>query len=527
MLPSLRAADWIVVGGYFAVVAWIGLRAARGQSTTRDYFLGGRSLPWWAAALSIIATETSAVTLMGTPRMAFEGDWSFLQFVCGFVVGRIFLAFFFVHVFFREELVTVYGFLERRFGAGARFTAATLFLIGRVLGSGVRLYAGCLALEVAAGIPIEHAIVVLGVFATAYTLFGGIKAVVWTDVLLGLTFMAAGVASLAYLGWNLPGGLDAIFAKPGAGSTLPTLLEKTRVVIWGWDLQRNDTLLAGILGGFFITLATHGTDQDVAQRLLTCRNSRDGTLSILGSALMILPLMALFLAVGTGLYFYYRGSGENVTLPQNLDHLFPLFIVRELPTGIRGFVMAGLLAASVSSFTSVLNALASTTVSDFYQPLTRRWGVLPTETQLLRVSRGSTLGWGVLLMLVALGFRESGSNVLDVAYATLNYFYGGLLGAFLLGIYSRRGTSRSVVWGMMLSVPAVLVFQLEAYLAHPSKAPVAAQDLMALLPSAVRAAILDWVPPLAYKYWIVVGTAVTVLIGALGRKQPLTPGVVK
>ncbi len=476
MQAGLLSVDWIVVIFYFSAVAWIGLRSARGQASTRDYFLGGRSLPWWAASLSIIATETSAVTLMGTPRKAFEGDWSFLQFVLGLVLGRIFLAFFFIHVFYRQELVTVYGYLEQRFGDGARCTAALIFLAGRVIGSGVRLYAGCLALEVAAGIPIEHAIVLLGAFGTIYTLAGGIRAVVWTDVLLGLTFMAAGVATLAYLGLELPGGASGIWNQPDFSS-------KVRFIVVDWNLLRDNTLLAGLLGGFFLTIATHGTDQDVAQRLLTCKNSREGILSVLGSAFLILPLMALFLAVGTGLYFFHRSQEADSVLPANLDHLFPLFIVKELPTGVRGFVMAGLLAATVSSFTSVLNALASTVVSDFYLPWKRRRGSVPSEARSLFYSRVTTLAWGAILVLIALGFRGSQKNVLDLAYRVLNYFYGALLGAFSLGIFTRRGTGQSVMAGMLLSVAAVLACEQTG---------------------------------LAYPYWIIVGTAVTIAVGALG-----------
>lgn len=478
MPDQLPLFDWLVVGIYFSAVAWIGLRAGRGQTSTREYFLGGRTLPWWAAALSIIATETSAVTLMGAPRKAFEEDWSFLQFVLGLVLGRIFLAFFFVRAFYGEELVTVYGLLERRFGSRARGTAAALFLIGRAMGSGVRLYAGCLALEVAAGVPIELAIVGLGLFGTVYTLVGGIRAVVWTDVVLGLTFMAAGVVSLAYLCGTLPGGLGGILSSPELGT-------KLRIFVPGLDLRSANTFWAGIIGGFFLTLATHGTDQDVAQRLLTLGSSREGKWSILGSAALILPLMTLYLAVGTGLHFLHRSSGPGAPLPANLDHLFPLFIVRDLPGGARGAVMAGLLAASVSSFTSVLNALASTVVSDFYQPLVTRRGAAIPERKLLLVSRLATLAWGVILIALAIASKHSGQNVLDVALKVLNYFYGALLGAFLLGIFTRLGSGASVTTGMIASVPAVLCCQL--------------------------------VLGLAYPYWVLVGTLVTVGIGALGR----------
>ncbi|HZN56845.1 MAG TPA: sodium:solute symporter [Planctomycetota bacterium] len=511
MQSGLTFVDGCVVVFYFSFVALVAFYVSGGQRTTRDYFLGGRSLPWWAAAFSIIATETSAVTLLGTPRKAYQGDWSFLQMVCGFVLGRLFLAFFFVQAFYRAEYITVYGLLERSFGGMARTVAAVLFLVGRVLGSGVRLYAGCLALEAATGIRIELAICLLGAFGTLYTLVGGIRAVVWTDILLGLTFMAGGVASALYIASALPGGLQSLLSSPELGAKIAILRP-------GVDLARDDTLLAGLAGGFVLTLATHGTDQDVVQRMLTCRDSRSGSLSVLGSAVMILPLMTLYLAVGTLLYFFYKSSSPAYELPRNLDHLFPVFVARELPRGFAGFVLAGLLAATVSSFTSVLNALASTVVSDFYLPLERRLGRRSTESQLLGVSRGATLALGAVLIAVAVGCIGGNANILDVALKTLNYFYGALLGAFLLAIFTRRGSAGSVTAGMVLSVPAVLVFQLQEYLVKPEAAPDAVRSLILRLPEAVQHAVREHVPPLAWPYWIIVGTAVTLAVGSLGRR---------
>jgi SSS family transporter len=492
-MPAVSAAlfsgaDWAVVGAYFVAIALIALHVSPGQGSTRDYFLGGRSIPWWAAALSIIATETSAVTYIGTPRQAYEGDWSFLQLVLGFVIGRLFLAFFFVPVFYRHEIVTVYGYLEQRFGGAARTTAAVLFLLGRIIGSAVRLFAGCLALELALGISLEWTIVALGAFGTLYTLAGGIRAVVWTDVLLGLTFIAGGVISAAYLLADMPGGVAGLLSDPD-------LPGKTRVFHLAWDLARSDTLLAGIAGGFALTLATHGTDQDIVQRILTCRDARRGGLSLAGSAVMILPLMALFLAVGTLLFFHGRGRPA----PGDLNQVFPSFIVTELPSGLRGLVMAGLLAASISSFTSVLNALASTIVADFYRPLRARLLREATERHYVLVSRLATLASGIVLVVLAIAFEGSDANVLTVALQVLTYFYGALLGAFLLGIFTRRGTSTTVVVGMLASVPAVLA------LAWQEK------------------------PFLAWPYWIIVGTAVTMAVGALGSRSSVgrvpPPGV--
>jgi SSS family transporter len=504
---AFSAADWVVVGLYLAAVALVAAYVSPGQGSTRDYFLGGRSIPWWAAALSIIATETSAVTYIGTPAKAYAGDWSFLQLVIGFVIGRLFLAFFFVPVFYRHEVVTVYGYLERRFGGATRTTAAVLFLLGRVIGSAVRLFAGCLALEVALGISLEWTILALGAFGTLYTLAGGIRAVVWTDVLLGLTFIAGGLIAAAYILGNVPGGPAAIISDPDFAA-------KTRVFHLAWDFTRSNTLLAGLAGGFVLTLATHGTDQDIVQRILTCRDARRGSLSLAGSAVMILPLMALFLAVGTLLYFH----GRDRPPPPDLNHAFPLFIVAELPGGIRGVVMAGLLAAAISSFTSVLNALASTIVTDFYRPLRSRGRLDAPEAHLVLVSRLATLASGIVIIALAIAFKGSKENVLELALQVLTYFYGALLGAFLLGIFTRRGTNATVIPGMLASVPVVLLLQVRQFLEDPSLAPSAVRDLLERLPAGAIQWLLDYVPVIAWPYWIIIGTAVTVAVGAIGSR---------
>ncbi|HVR74581.1 MAG TPA: sodium:solute symporter [Planctomycetota bacterium] len=512
MGDGLSTADWCVVGIYLGIVAIIGFYASGKQKSTKDYFLGGKSLPWWAAALSIIATETSAVTYIGVPRMAYQGDWAFAQLVIGFVLGRIFLALFFVQVFYRHDFVTVYGFLEQRFGGATRTVAAILFLLGRVVASAVRLYAGCVALKVATGFGIDRAIIALGAFGTIYTLTGGIRAVIWTDVLLGLTFMAGGIVSCVYLASAVPGGLEGLIRNP-------LFIEKTTVIHLGWSLSSPETLLAGIAGGFVLTLATHGTDQDIAQRMLTCRDAKGGSLSVLGSAVLILPLMGLFLLVGTLLFFFYQTRDVPYALPANLDHIFPLFIVKELPLGFRGLVMAGLLAVSIASFTSVLNALASTTIGDFYSPARKRLGAEPSDRHMVRASRVVTLFWGAALVGLAMAFEGSSENLLTIALQVLTYFYGALLGAFLLGIFTRRGSSLSVITGMVLSVPAVLLLQLRHYVADPATAP---QAIRTLLGADSLRPFLDLVerhvPVVAWPYWIIIGTAITFLVGILGTR---------
>jgi SSS family solute:Na+ symporter len=309
---GLSRIDWLVVAAYLLLVLVLGLKASGRQRSTRDYFLGDRSLPWWAVALSIIATETSAATYIGTPGIAYRSSWHYLQMVLGFVLGRLFLALFFIPVYYRSEMFTVYGFLKERFGEPARLVAALLFISGRVVASGVRLYAACLAVTVAAGAvgqgPVTFlAIGLLGFLALAYTFLGGIKAVVWTECVLGTTLLLGGlVAALAILA-RIPGGLSAAAALPEFGEKLRVFhLSPPPEVGWAAWLRTTEPFWIGLGGGFVLNLATHGTDQDMVQRMLTCRDWKRGGLSILASAVLILPLNLVFLSVGSLLYFYHR-----------------------------------------------------------------------------------------------------------------------------------------------------------------------------------------------------------------------------
>ena len=520
--------DGLVVVAYFAAVITLAVRLSRGQRSTHDFFLGGRALPWWAAALSTVATETSAVTFIGVPLAAYTGDWSFLQFVGGYVLGRVFLALFFLRAFYRQDFETVYGYLGDRFSRGVQTLASVIFLCGRVIASAVRLFAGCLALQVAVGggdASLITAIVVLGVLATLVTYTGGVRAVIWTDVVLGLTFVVAALGCVVYLVQALPAGLDTVFADP------EVLREKTRIIHWGWEWSRSNTLCAGLIGGFVLTLATHGTDQDIVQRLLTCNDSGEGRRAILGSAVLIVPLVVLFLSIGTFLYFHHYPTPPRV-IPEGIgrNELLPRFIVEELPLGFRGFVIAGLLAASFSSLTSVLNALASTTINDLYRTWrAARGGDNPTvgedterleerQRRELRLSRLVTLAWGAILTAAALLFVGEQENVLVLALKALMYFYGGLLGAFLLGLFSeRRGSPRSVGAGMLAGVFVVLHLQLREFLvAAPETLSASVRALREWVPSFYANAVTEQVPEIAWPYWILVGAVFSAAFGALG-----------
>lgn len=512
MEGTLSVVDWAVVASFLLAVGIVGYSVSGKQRSTRDYFLGGRSLPWWAASLSIVATETSAVTFLAMPAAAFRGDWSVLQMVLGFVIGRVVLATLFVDVFYRRDYLTVYGFLGDRFGPVSRGAASLLFVGGRLLASGVRLYAGCLAVHVATGLSLEATIVGLGLFGTCFTLLGGIRAVVWTDVLLGFGLVVGGVTALVFLIASIPGGFPAILGQEDLG-------EKLRLFHAGWDPGDPGTFVAGLLGGFVLTLATHGTDQDIAQRMLTCRDARGGRFSLLGSAVLIVPVFCLFLAVGTLLHYYHELTVPTLEEapydpPDDPNHILPLFIVNVLPGGVAGVAMAGLLAAALSSFTSALNALASTAVGDFYRPL-RDSG---SERHYLLVSKAAMLVAGGALILTALAFVDSRENLFHTALKVFGYFYGALLAPFLLGILTRRGNDRTVLAGMLVSVPVVLVLQLREFVEDPAGAPGVIQRWVEGISPETHDAILGAVPDIAWPYWIVIGTATCLAVGALGRR---------
>ena len=519
MQAGLSYIDWSLVVLFLLGVGAVGFRSSGKQSSTRDYFLGGRSIPWWAASLSIIATETSAVTFIGIPAASFSGDWTVLQLFTGFAIGRVFLAFVFVKAFYKREYITVYGLLAERFGERTRLLSALLFLAGRVVASAVRLYAGCLAVKIALGTDsIETVIIVLGLFGAAFTLKGGIKAVVWTDVILGITLLVGCLVSSAWILTSLPAGAASIFDLDGISGKL------ARVRLDSSISDNYIGLFAGLLGGMVLTLATHGTDQDIAQRMLTCRDARGGRLSVLGSAVLILPLIALFLALGTLLWAWHQTGAAGYDIPDDLNEVFPLFIVTDLPTGLAGLVMAGLLAAALSSFTSVLNALSATTVSDIYKPLVRK-GAERSDAHYMKISRLATFLWTLLLVGLAIAFVGSQDNIVKIALKVLTYFYGGLLGAFLLAILTSRGSELSVMAGMLASVPVVLLLQLRQFTNKPETAPGLLQNVLEDLSEGTRDTILA-LPDIAWPWWIILGTLTSFLIGCLGkpRKPAQEPG---
>jgi SSS family solute:Na+ symporter len=414
----LSAADYAVIALYLAAVTAFGSWFARFQKTTRDYFLDDRSVPWWAICFTVVATETSTLTFIGIPASAYAGNMTFLQLALGYVIGRVLVSVLFIPAYFRGEIFTSYQLLTRRFGPRVTRLSAGIFLITRSLADGVRLFATALVVSVVTGVPVTWATLVLGAVMIVYTVRGGVSAVIWTDVVQMFVY-AGGAAAVAWaLLGRIEGGWPAVVDAGRAAGKFTVLDLST-------DPSTVYSLWAGLLGGVALTLATHGTDQFLVQRLLSARSARAAATGLVLSGVLVFLQFMLFLAIGVMLYTYY----QQVPLPQPLartDEILPLFVVHSLANGLAGFIVAAIVAAALSPS---LNAMASTTITDFYLP--RHPGA--DQATLMRLSRRATIGWGVVQLAVALGAQWMDRSVLDAGLAVLSFASGAVLGAFLIG----------------------------------------------------------------------------------------------
>ena len=435
---TLSAVDVAIILAYVAFVAVLGGVLGRRQKDASDYFLADRTIPWWAACFSVVATETSALTVISVPATAYTGDLWMLQLAAGYLIGRIAISVFLLPRYFRGEIATAYVLLERRFGNGTRRFASIVFLVTRVLADGVRIFATAIPLAVIARIPVWQSIVAIGVFTLLYSYYGGLRAVVWVDVAQMFIYVVGGIAVLWVLMGLIPGGWDGFVQAASVES-------KLRVLHLDGGFGRANWLLTGIVGGGFLTMASHGADHLIVQRLLASPSLRDARRALVGSGVIVLGQFALFLLIGAGLWVFYGGR----TFPQP-DAVFPTFAVEHLPPGVAGLVVAAILAAAMSSS---LNALAAVSVHDLYVPLTGRGG----EEHLLRVGKRFTLAWGVVMIGVSLAFQlvAAGTPLVVIALQIASFTYGGLLGGFLLGLISSRADGRDALTGMGIAVAAM------------------------------------------------------------------------
>ncbi len=482
---GFSAIDYAVLAAYLAGITLFGARFRGSHRSVRDYFLGSRQTSWVVISLSIVATETSTLTLIGVPALAYTvyprpelgGSFTYLQVVAGYIVARFVISALFIPAYFQGEMLTAYELLNRRFGPHAKHFAASLFLVMRALAEGVRVFAASLVLAavLAASVPgLPHlwiwSIVIVGLLTLVYTFEGGIAAVIWTDLVQLVIYVGGSLLAAYMLVHLVPGGWPAIVADARAAG-------KLQFVSWSLDPSLPFTFWAGLAGGCFLTMASHGTDQLLVQRLLTCRNQRESQKALILSGFVVFAQFALFLTIGMMLHAYY--ATHPLPPMASNDEIFPAFIVRSLPHGIAGLVIAAIFAAAMSNLSGSLNSLASTTVLDFYQPLA---GGRADEASLLRLSRWLTAAWGVVLIGVAILARGWGS-VFTVGLTIASIVYGPMLGAFLLGVLTERADERGAMAGIGVSLAAMI---------------------------AVRV-----FTPLAWTWYVLAGTTICVVVGLM------------
>ena len=432
---GLNSLDLAIIAVYLAGITAFGLRFRKRQRSLRDYFLADRDLPWWAIALSIVAAETSTLTIISIPGLAYDTNLTFLQVVLGYLAGRVVISFLFLPQYFRGDLFTAYEFIARRFGSGLRCLTAALFLLTRAAAEGVRIYAISIVVGIALGTGEIASIAIITALTLIYTFEGGLAAVIWTDVIQTAIYVGGSLVGLFTILHAVPGGWPVIHQVAAAAG-------KWRVFDFTPDFWRPYTFWSGLLGGAFLTTASHGTDQLIVQRLLAARNQRQSVTALLMSGVAIFFQFALFLLIGVMLFAYYHKPSEGFG---RADRIYPTYIVTQMPHGISGLLIAAILAAAMSNLSAALNSLSSTSMIDFY--LQHKPDL--DERRRLQFSRLTTLVWALVLFLLALLALDRVGRVIEVGLQIVSVAYGALLGVFLLGLLTRRANQLGAMLGMV------------------------------------------------------------------------------
>ncbi|MDP9055575.1 MAG: sodium:solute symporter [Acidobacteriota bacterium] len=438
----MRPIDLAVIIAYLAGVTWFGARFRKNQRSLKDYFLGGQTTPWWAIALSIVSAETSTLTIIGTPPLAYGGSFVFLQVVFGYLAARVVISAVFLPQYFKGQMFTAYALMERRFGVRTRKVTSAIFMVTRSLAEGVRVFAISIVISIILRTSGPASILVIVALTLFYTFEGGMTAVIWTDVIqMGMYVLGAAVSFFILLG-KIPGGLPHALALAAPAG-------KLRVFDFHWSWTNPYTFWAGAIGGCFLTTASHGTDQLVVQRLLSARSERQSRLALLSSWVLIFVQFTLFLTIGMLLWVYRGGHAFG---KDELDRLYPSFIWQALPVGVAGLAMAAIIAAAMANLSAALNSLASATVADFYQPLTQN---RHSPEHYLRISRYATFFWGAVLAGIATIAGQWGS-VLESGLSIASVTLGLLLGVFLLGVLTKRPGENAAIAGLIAGAAAML-----------------------------------------------------------------------
>lgn len=446
--------DLTIVIVYLLGVTALGMRFRRvqqsgapdTQTAGREYFLGGRTAPWWALAFSIVATETSTLTIIGTPAISYAGNLAFIQLVFGYLIGRVLIVLLLLPGYFRGEFLTAYELIEKRFGEKMRAVAASTFLITRAIAEGVRVSAIALVVSVVLGTSERLAVFIVISLTVLYTFEGGMKAVIWTDVAQLFVYMTGSAVTLFLLLQRIPGGWSEVTQVAAAAG------HKLQFLDFSWNLATKYTFWSGVIGGSFLTMATHGTDQTIVQRLLAAKTQRDSGRALLTSGVIVLVQFTVFLLIGV-LLFVFAQHSPLLAPGDRTDRILPLFLVREMPVGLAGLLLASIVAVAMSNASGSLNSLAASSVLDF----AKLRGKTTDARQLLRVSRAMTLLWGLVLM--GFGLVKWGP-LLEAGLTVASLPFGSLLGLFLLGTFDRGASALGALVGMFAGLATVLsVFQ--------------------------------------------------------------------
>jgi SSS family solute:Na+ symporter len=485
MRESFTALDLIVLVAYLGGTTFLGVYLGRNQKSAGDYFVANHTIPWWAVLFSIVATETSALTVISIPGLAYIGNLGFLQIAAGYIIGRIVVAYTLLPRYYGGNLVTAYALLETRFGVATRRFASVVFMFTRAFADSVRVFATAIPVALIlqpvlpATVVMPAAILVLGALTLVYTYNGGVRAVVWTDVIQTVVYLIGAAAAVVIIGHGVKGGWTTVFHSAAAAG-------KLKMIDFYTGLDQPQTLFAGLLGGAFLSMASHGADQVIVQRLMTASSLRDARRALIGSGFAVFFQFALFLVIGVGLWAFF-----GVRHFDSPDKIFPTFIVTAMPTGLIGLLIAAILAATMSAHSGAINSLAAATVHDIYLPLTHRD---PNDARTLRVAKLASLAWGSLLLIFALLYRQQGTPVVVVALSIASFTYGALLGGFALGIIWARAQQRDAITGMALGimVMSVIVFAKQLSVFWPALAPIG---------------------NIAWPWYVLIGTVVTVGVG--------------
>src|SRR6266513_2839087 len=499
MKTNFTALDFIVLVAYLVGTTVLGVWLGRNQKDAKDYFVAGHQIPWWSVLFSVVATETSALTFISIPGLAYTTNLGFLQIAAGYLIGRIVVAYTLLPRYYQGDLVTAYALLEKRFGVGTRRFASIVFMVTRAFADSVRVFATAIPIALILGTSVPQrfvmpiAILTLGALTLIYTYHGGMRAVVWTDVLQTSVYLLGGFAAVVLLGKAVTGGWTAILSQAHEAGKL-----KLIDVYFGFD--KPYTLFAGLIGGAFLSMASHGADQLIVQRLLAASSLKESRKALIGSGIAVFFQFALFLMIGIGLYAFYQA--RTFAVP---DSIFPSFVVDSMPAGLRGLIVAAVLAATMSAHSGAMNSLAASTTHDIYLPLSGRQA---DDPRTLRMAKMFTLFWGTALLVMALLYRQQGTPVVVVALSIASFTYGALLGGFFLGMLWRRANQRDAITGMAVGIFAMsfVVF---------------AKQMLPIFPSASQT--LTSLSHIAWPWYVLIGTTFTVGVGVLSSLTHAAP----